>query len=37
MQIQTVAQAEKQPNGELKIDVFSSCPNLEAFKKGVNP
>jgi hypothetical protein len=31
----TVAQAEKQPNGELKIDVFSACPNLEAFKEGV--
>ncbi len=31
----TVVQAEKQPNSELKIDIFSACPNLEAFKEGV--
>jgi hypothetical protein len=31
----TVAQAEKQHSGELKIDIFSACPNLEAFKEGV--
>jgi hypothetical protein len=31
----TVAQVEKQPTGELKIDIFSACPNLTAFKDAV--
>lgn len=31
----TVAQVEKQPNGELKIDIFSACPNLNAFKEAI--
>jgi hypothetical protein len=31
----TVAQVEKQPNNEFKIQIFSACPNLEAFKEGV--
>lgn len=30
-----VAKVEKQPNGELKIDIFSGCPNLDAFKEAV--